>query len=258
MLKRFFLQFSVQFSHLEACFSALDCSGAVQSIWKKNLLQWDPKSSESSKSFGENSSPPQPQPQVWKRTPPRYQKAPERSKSCLNAHHGIIDELWIPISWRLVNVIYMVKIYVVSILCISHVFRYENNPQLHMPHVPFFFSLSKVQLPRWHSHHWREGSGKLRRHQSFWHWPNSRHQQEAQQAQQRSWFRTGNASLKKRPSKTNQKETSTCCWIRTCCWVLVFFVAFLFHVSLQIYMSVQRHDLDTSSNLRLEKSPTNN
>lgn len=103
-----------------------------------------------------------------------------------------------------------------------------------------------------------EGGGQLGRHQSFWHWPNSRHQQEAQQAQQRSWIPTGNASLKKRPSKTNQKETSTCCWIRTCCWVLVFFVAFLFHVSLQIYMSVQRHDLDTSSNLRLEKSPTNN
>lgn len=158
LLKRFFLQSSVQYSHLEACFLAGLFWGVSIHLKKneKNLLQWDqglgPKSSESSKIFPRK-FPPQPQPQVWKRTPPRYQKAPERSKSCLNAHHGIIDELWIPISWRLVNVIYMVKIYVVCILCISHVFRYYN-PQLHMPHVPFF-SLSKVLLPRWHSHHWR-------------------------------------------------------------------------------------------------------
>lgn len=147
------LLFFAIFSSIFPPWSMFFCAGffwGVSIHLKKNLLQWDQGLNLRSlpKSFGENSSPPQPQPQV-----PRYQKAPERSKSCLNAHHGIIDELWIPISWRLVNVIYMVKIYVVCILCIYHVFRYYN-PQLHMPHVPFF-SLSKVLLPRWHSHHWR-------------------------------------------------------------------------------------------------------
>ena len=139
-----------------------------------------------------------------------------------------------PHSWRLVNVIYLYgeNIYVVCILCIYHVFRYENNPQLHMPHVPFF-SLSKVQLPRWHSHHWR----------GRW-WPARPPPKLLALTKQQASARSPASPAKvlvfglemhpknKRLSKTNQKETSTCCWIRTCCWVLVLFVAFLFTYSI--------------------------
>lgn len=95
----FFCNFQFNFPTLKHVFLRWIVLGRFNPS-EKNLLQWDQGLNLRSlpKSFGENSSPPQPQPQVWKRTQPRYQKAPERSKSCLNAHHGIIDELWIPIA----------------------------------------------------------------------------------------------------------------------------------------------------------------
>lgn len=65
-----------------------------------------------------------------------------------------------------------------------------------MPHVPFF-RLARCCYPGDIATIGGEGGGQLGRHQSFWNWPNSRHQQEAQQAQQRSWIPTGNASKSK-------------------------------------------------------------